>query len=88
MIRLMTAALTLGVIMAIATPTAQAQDDCFWVGCNPEAGVCRLLCGHDDPRQTEIGSQWHAPYGGPYPGAYQSHRTPHWHAKHHHKTGH
>ena len=52
--------LALGVATAIAamTVTAQAQDECFWVGFNPEAGVCRLLCGTDDPRQTEIGGQW------------------------------
>lgn len=81
MIRLTTALLTLGVIIAIAS-TAQAQgDECFWVGCNPEAGVCRLLCGTDDPRQTEIGGQWQAPYANAYPRR-QYHRQ----AKHHHKT--
>ena len=37
---------------AIAS-TARAQGECWWVGCNPEADLCRLLCGSDDPRQTE-----------------------------------
>jgi len=84
MIRLTTALLTLGIIIATAsTVTAQGQgDECFWVGCNPEAGVCRLLCGSDDPRQTEIGER-QAPYASAYP-QHQYHR----HAKHHHKTAH
>jgi len=43
MIRLTTASLTLGVIMAIAmTVTAQAQGECWWVGCNLEAPLCRV----------------------------------------------
>jgi hypothetical protein len=44
MIRLMTALLTLGVGMAIAT-TAIAQN--WWVGCNPDAPMCRLQTGSD-----------------------------------------
>src|SRR6516164_475224 len=48
MIRLTTALLTLGVGMAIAT-TAIAQPG-WWVGCNPEADLCRLLSGGADPR--------------------------------------
>jgi hypothetical protein len=84
MIRLTTALLTLGVIIAIAsTVSAQAQGECFWVGCNPEADLCRLFCGSDDPRQTEIGRQWQAPYASAHP-RYQYHR----HVKHHHKTAH
>ena len=75
MIRLTTALLTLGVIMTTATTvTAQAQGECWWVGCNPEADLCRLLCGSDD-----INSQWQAPYASTYPG----HRTPHRHTRHH-----
>jgi hypothetical protein len=83
MIRLTTALLTLGVIIAIAsTVTAHAQgqgDECFWVGCNPEAGVCRLFCGIDD-----INSPSQRPYSGIYPQQRSFHR----HAKHHHKTEH
>ena len=30
--------------------TAQAQGECWWAGCNPEADLCRLLCGSDDVR--------------------------------------
>jgi hypothetical protein len=48
MIRLTTALLTLGVGMAIAT-TAIAQPG-WWVGCNPEADLCRLLSGGADPQ--------------------------------------
>jgi hypothetical protein len=48
MIRLTTALLTLAVGMAIAT-TAIAQPG-WWVGCNPEADLCRLLSGGADPR--------------------------------------
>jgi hypothetical protein len=84
MIRLAAVALTLGVILATATTvTAQAQGECWWAGCNPEADLCRLLCGSDDPQQTEIGRQWQAPYASAYP-RYQYHR----HVKHHHKTPH
>jgi hypothetical protein len=48
MVRLTTALLTLGVGLAIAT-TAIAQPG-WWVGCNPEADLCRLLSGGADPR--------------------------------------
>jgi hypothetical protein len=48
MIRLTTALLTLGVGIAIAT-TAIAQPG-WWVGCNPEADLCRLLSGGADPQ--------------------------------------
>jgi hypothetical protein len=79
-IRLTTALLTLGAIMATATVTAQAQGECWWVGCNLEAPWCRFYCGTDDPRQTEIdpGSQWQSRPAGVYP----RHRY-HRHAKHH-----
>jgi hypothetical protein len=84
MIRLTIALIMLGVVAAIAsTVTAQAQGECWWVGCNPEADLCRLLCRSDDPRQTETGGQWQAPYAGAYP-RHQYHR----HANHHHKTAH
>jgi len=46
MIRLTTALVTLGVGMAVAM-TASAQPG-WWVGCNPEADLCRLLCGSDE----------------------------------------
>jgi len=79
MIRLTTALPTLGFVMAIAsTVTAQAQGECWWAGCNPEADLCRLLCGSDDVR-----SQWQAPYASMHPRQRSSHR----HAKHH-KSGH
>jgi hypothetical protein len=48
MVRLTTALLTLGVGMAIAT-TAIAQPG-WWVGCNPEADLCRVLSGGADPQ--------------------------------------
>ena len=84
MIRFTAVALMLGVIMATATTVmAQAQSECWWGGCNPEADLCRLLCGSDDPQQTEIGREWQAPYAGAYP-RYQYHR----HAKRHHKIAH
>ena len=44
--RLKTALLTLGVSVAIAT-TAAAQN--WWVGCNPDAPMCRLQTGSDPP---------------------------------------
>ena len=47
MTRLMRALLTLGVGMAIAT-TAIAQG--WWVGCNPDAPMCRVQTGSDDVR--------------------------------------
>jgi len=46
MIRLTTALVTLGVGMAVAM-TASAQPG-WWVGCNPEADLCRLLSGGAD----------------------------------------
>jgi hypothetical protein len=80
MIRLIVALLMLGVGLAIATTvTAQAQGECWWVGCNPEADLCRLLCGSDDVR-----SQWQAPYSPFYP----QQRSIHQHAKRHHKPSH
>lgn len=44
MVRLTTALLTLGVSVAMAT-TAVAQN--WWVGCNPDAPMCRLQTGSD-----------------------------------------
>jgi len=73
MVRLTIALLTLGILAATGT-TAKAQE-CWWVGCNPEADLCRLLCGSDD-----INSQWRAHYAGSYPRQW----TPYRHAKHHH----
>jgi hypothetical protein len=82
MIGLKTAVLALVAIMATATTgTAQAQSECWWVGCNLEAPWCRFYCGTDDPRQTEIGGQWQPHPVDVYP-RHQYHR----HAKHH-KTG-
>jgi hypothetical protein len=79
MIRLTTALLTLGVGMAVATTAfAQGQGECWWVGCNSEADLCRLLCGSDD-----INSHWQAPYYGIYPRQRSFHR----HAQHHRKIG-
>jgi len=80
MIRLTTASLTLGIGLAIATTTvAQGQGECWWVGCNPEADLCRLLCGSDN-----VNSQWRAPYYGVYPRQRSFHR----HVKHHHEHRH
>jgi hypothetical protein len=77
MIRLTTALLTLGVITATAV-AAQAQGECWWVGCNLEAPWCRFYCGTDDPRQTEIDGQWQ-----PRPASlYPQHRY-HRHVRHH-----
>jgi len=59
MIRLTTVLLTLGVSMATAT-TSLAQD-CFYGSCNPEASLCRLLCGAD-PQQQNVRSQWAPTY--------------------------
>ena len=59
MIRLTTVLLTLGVSMATAT-TSLAQD-CFYGSCNPEASLCRLLCGAD-PQQQNVRSQWVSGY--------------------------
>ena len=56
MIRSTTALLMLGASMATAT-TALAQDGCFYGSCNPEASLCRLLCG-SDPQQQNVRSQW------------------------------
>jgi len=79
MIRLTIALLTLGVIVTPAmTVTAQAQGDCWWVGCNTEAPWCRLYCGTDNPRQSAIDSKWHSRPTGVY-FWHQHHR----HAKHH-----
>jgi hypothetical protein len=85
MIRLTAALLTLGIGVAVATTaTAQGQSGCWWVGCNPEADLCRLLCGTDDPRSQYDSSQWQAPCAGIYPQQRPFHR----HAKHHHTTAH
>ena len=79
MIRLTIALLTLGVSVAIATTAiAQEQGECWWVGCNPEAPWCRLLCG-SDPQQQYVRSQWQASYASMYPRQ----RSPHRRAKHH-----
>lgn len=43
MIRLMTALLTLGVIITTAT-TAIAAEPEGWCYCNPEAPLCRIIC--------------------------------------------
>jgi len=77
MIRLITALLTLGVGMAIAT-TAIAQG--WWVGCNPDAPMCRVQTGSDDVR-----NQW-------APGAPTHHRSmymyvPRHGSTHTHRTG-
>jgi hypothetical protein len=55
MIRSTTALLTLGVGMATAT-TAIAQG-CFYGHCNPEASLCRLLCGSEQQQQIEAEEQ-------------------------------
>jgi hypothetical protein len=61
MIKLTTALLTLGFGMAIAT-TAVAQPG-WWVGCNPNADLCRLLDGGgSDP---VVGNQWAPGYVAP-----------------------
>jgi hypothetical protein len=76
MIKLRAALLALGVIMTTAmTVAAQAQGECWWVGCNPEAPLCRVQCGSDN-----VLSRWQVPY------AYYPQRSFHRHAKHHHKT--
>ena len=80
MIRLTTALLTMAIGMAISTTAiAQGQGECWWVGCNPEADLCRLLCGSDD-----VNSQWQAPYSS----YYSQQRSFHRHVKHHRKTAH
>jgi hypothetical protein len=76
--KLMTTLATLGVGATIAT-TAMAQGECWWVGCNPEAPLCRVQCGSDN-----VLSQWQVPYAG----AYYPQRSFNRHAKRHHKTGH
>lgn len=80
MIRLTTALLTLGFGMAIAT-TAIAQG--WWVGCNPDAPMCRVQTGSDDVR-----NQWAPGYVAP-----THHRSMYMYAPRHgssthmHKTG-
>jgi hypothetical protein len=65
MMRLTTALLTLGVGMATATTAiAQAQGECWWVGCNPEAPLCRVQCGSDSPQQN-VRNQWSPGYVTP-----------------------
>ena len=55
MIRLTTALLTLGVIMATATTAiAQEQDECLIGYCNPEAPLCRAIC----PDRPPLPSRW------------------------------
>ena len=66
MIRLIAAALTLGVVAATATTAiAQGYGECFVAGsyCNPDAPYCRFMCW---PRPT-VQSQWQAPYAGYLP---------------------
>jgi len=76
MIRLTTVLLVLGAGMAIATTAiAQEQSGCWWVGCNPEATLCRTQCGTDNVLSQWY--RWQAPYADPYPRAH------HRHAKHH-----
>jgi hypothetical protein len=66
MIRLTTALLTLGIGTAMATTAiAQGQSGCWWAGCNPEANLCRALCGSDDPPQQNVRSQWAPGYVAP-----------------------
>jgi len=76
MIRLTTALLTLGIVTAM-TVTAQAQGECWWVGCNPEATLCRTQCGSDNVLSQWY--QWQAPYAYTYPRQRSHHR----HTKHH-----
>ena len=77
MIKLTMALLVLGTGMAIATTAiAQGQSGCWWVGCNPEAPLCRVQCGSDNVLSQWY--QWQAPYADPYPG-HRYHRR----ARHH-----
>ena len=86
MIRLTAALLTLGIGIAMATTAlAQGQSGCWWSGCNPEANLCRLLCGSDNP--------WPAPYYGAYSqqryySVYPQRRSFHRHIKQQHKPVH
>jgi hypothetical protein len=48
MIRVTTALLALGVIVATGT-TAIAIEPEGWCNCNPEASACRSICGVPDP---------------------------------------
>jgi len=63
MIRLTTALLLLGVMVAAGTGFAQGQDECWWAGCNREASLCRYLC----PRQSDVGGQWQPRPASIYP---------------------
>jgi len=75
MIKSMTTLLILGTGIAIATTAiAQGQSGCWWVGCNPEAPLCRVQCGSNNILSQSY--QW--PYADPYP----RHRY-YRHAKHH-----
>ena len=77
MIRLMTALPTLGIVMAVATTAIAQGGECWWVGCNPEATLCRTQCGSDNVLSQWY--QWQAPYAYTYPRQ-RSHRR---HTKHH-----
>ena len=79
MIRSTAALLTLVIVISTATTAlAQGSGECWWSGCNPDANLCRALCGSD----YNVG--WRAPYYGFYAQLPSFHR----HAKHHHRTGH
>jgi hypothetical protein len=65
MIRLTTALITLGVGMGIETTAFAQGSGCWWGGCNPEADLCRSLCGTDNPFQSNIGGQWAPGYVAP-----------------------
>jgi len=78
MIKLTTGLLVLGTGMVIATTAiAQGQSGCWWVGCNPEATLCRTQCGSDN-----VLSQWYQ-WQAPYAYAYARQRSHHRHTKHH-----
>jgi len=79
MIRLMTALLTLGVGMAIAT-TAIAQG--WWVGCNPDAPMCRVQTGSDDVRNP-----WPSGYVAPTHHRNMYMYAPRHGSTHMHRTG-
>jgi len=84
MIRSTTALLTLGFGITMATTAlAQGRSGCWWSGCNPEATLCRYLCGSDSPWPAPYYSTWQAPYYGD-----PQQRSFHRHAKHHRESGH
>jgi hypothetical protein len=69
------ALLALVIMTTAITVTAQAQGECWWVGCNPEAPLCRVQCGSDN-----VLSQWQAPY---HASSYPRQRSHKRHARHH-----